>query len=78
MAVHQRLDGRALEQASGSHLEARYLARIAASPDGDLVQAQQFRDLFDRERLPELAPYVQYLKPNVLQELSESCDIEQP
>lgn len=30
------------------------------------------------ERLPELAPYVQYLKPNVLQELSESCDIEQP
>ena len=31
-----------------------------------------------RERLPELAPYVQYLKPDVLAELSESCEIEQP
>lgn len=31
-----------------------------------------------RERLPELAPYVQYLKPNVLEELSESCEILQP
>jgi hypothetical protein len=31
-----------------------------------------------RERLPTFAPIVQYLKPNVLEELSESCDIEQP
>lgn len=31
-----------------------------------------------RERLPELAPYVQYLKPNVLAELSESCEIVEP
>jgi hypothetical protein len=30
-----------------------------------------------RQRLPELAPYVQYLKPNVLDELSESCEIEE-
>jgi hypothetical protein len=29
-----------------------------------------------RERLPELARYVQYLKPDVLEELSESCVIE--
>lgn len=28
-----------------------------------------------RERLPEMAPYVQYLKPDVLAELSESCEI---
>jgi len=27
---------------------------------------------------PNSPPYVQYLKPNVLHELSESCDIEQP
>lgn len=31
-----------------------------------------------RQRLPGLAPYVQYLKPDVLEELSKSCDIEQP
>jgi hypothetical protein len=31
-----------------------------------------------RERLPELAPYVQYLKPAVLAELSESGEMEQP
>jgi hypothetical protein len=30
------------------------------------------------ERLPALAQFVQYLKPNVLEELSESCDLEQP
>lgn len=29
-----------------------------------------------RQRLPELAPYVQYLKPDVLEELSESCEVE--
>lgn len=31
-----------------------------------------------RQRLPMYAPIVQYLKPDVLEELSESCDIEQP
>jgi hypothetical protein len=31
-----------------------------------------------RDRLPTFAPIVQYLKPDVLEELSESCDIEQP
>ena len=31
-----------------------------------------------RQRLPQLAPYVQYLKPDVLEELSESCEAEQP
>lgn len=30
-----------------------------------------------RQRLPELVPYVQYLKPDVLQELSEPCAVEQ-
>lgn len=29
-----------------------------------------------RERLPEIAPFVQYLKPDVLEELSESCVID--
>ncbi len=29
-----------------------------------------------RERLPALAPFVQYLKPDVLEELSESCEID--
>lgn len=28
------------------------------------------------QRLPELPPYVQYLKPDVLQELSEPCVVE--
>ena len=31
-----------------------------------------------RERLPALAPIVQYLKPDVLEDLSEPCDIELP
>lgn len=29
-----------------------------------------------RQRMPELAPYVQYLKPDVLEQLSESCEVE--
>ncbi len=29
-----------------------------------------------RERLPALAPIVQYLKPDVLKDLSESCVID--
>jgi hypothetical protein len=30
-----------------------------------------------RERLPELAPYVQYLKPDVLEQLSEPCSLDE-